>query len=219
MAKRILLPILFLLALGAHAQHWQLKFGGGLSSQYGAARSVGAYKIGVGYEYEFDQRWTVAPSLVFYGKGFKDTDRLVAVIDDDGAPLYDEEGNPVYSRMSRSTSANYIELPLLFSYYWRTGPSRYVVLSAGPYAAVGLFGKVKTKGDGEQLGSDKLYYDGDAFGGDGLRRFDAGVQAFAGYQFATGLTLGVEADFGLTRTSADGGRTVTGLVSLTYRFD
>ena len=175
MAKRILLPILFLLALGAHAQHWQLKFGGGLSSQYGAARSVGAYKIGVGYEYEFDQRWTVAPSLVFYGKGFKDPDRLVAVIDDDGAPLYDEEGNPVYSRMSRSTSANYIELPLLFSYYWRKGPSRYVVLSAGPYAAVGLFGKVKTKGDGEQLGSDKLYYDGDAFGGDGLRRFDAGV--------------------------------------------
>ena len=78
---------------------------------------------------------------------------------------------------------------------------------------------MKTKGDAEQTGSEKLYYNSKTFSADGVRRFDAGVQAFAGYQFATGLILGVEADFGLVRFSTDGGRNLSGLVSLAYRFD
>lgn len=219
MAKRLLLSLLFLLSLAAPAQTWQLEVGGGLATQYGSARSVGAYKIGVGYEYELDLHWTVTPSLAFYGKGFKSPDRMVPVLDDNGEPVYDEEGNPAQSRMSRSTSAEYVELPVLFRYYWRVGESRYVVLGAGPYIAVGVHGKVKTKGDAEQAGSEKLYYNSKTFSADGVRRFDAGVQAFAGYQFATGLILGVEADFGLVRFSTDGGRNLSGLVSLAYRFD
>lgn len=219
MMKRILTLMISLLALAAQAQTWQLEVGGGLSSQYGSARPVGAYKIGVGYEYELDLHWTVTPSLVFYGKGFKSPDTMVPVLDDNGDPVYDEEGNPAQSVMSRSTSAEYIELPVLFRYYWRVGESRYVVFGAGPYLAVGIHGKVKTRGDAEQAGSEKLYYDSKTFKADGVHRFDAGIQGFAGYQFPNGLILGLEADFGLTRFSTSGGRNVSGLVSLAYRFD
>ena len=40
-----------------------VKAGGGLSSQWGAAGTVGAGKIALGYEYEFSQSLAVAPSI------------------------------------------------------------------------------------------------------------------------------------------------------------
>ncbi len=200
------------------AQHLKLTFGGGLATQSGDAKSVGAYKLGLGYEYEFDQHWSVTPGLVFVGKGWKDPNKMVPVIDDEGNPMLDDDGKQVYSLMGRSTSANYIEVPILISYYHRLGESKYVVFSAGPYAALGLTGKVKTKGDGEQMGSAKLFYEGNTFDEEGARRFDAGIQAFVGYQFPAGFTLGLEADFGLCRFKKGGYRNISGLISLSYSF-
>ncbi len=143
----MLLPLLCLAGTGAvHAQKWQLKVGGGLASQGVHNRVVGAYKIGVAYEYEFDQHWTFSPGLMFYGKGWRTPDESVACVDDDGNPMLNEAGQQVYSLMSRSASANYVEVPLLFNYYYRLAESRYVVLSAGPYVAFGVAGKIKTKG-------------------------------------------------------------------------
>lgn len=210
------LGLLLLAAPAATAQNFRFQVGGGLATQYGAAHSVGAYKIGAGYEYEFDQHWTFAPALLFVGKGWQDPDRDVPDLGADGQPRYDDAGRLIVSRKNRSVSANYIELPLLFHYYYRLGESRYAVFAAGPYAALGVAGKVKTKGDGERSGSEKIYYDEKTFGHGGLRRFDAGLSAFAGYQFPSGLTLGVEANFGLIPTTAGGGRNLAGLVSLSY---
>lgn len=203
-------------ATAAGAQSFRFQVGGGLASQYGAARTVGAYELGVGYEYEFDQHWTFVPALRFVGRGWEDPDRDVPDLDEQGNQRLDNEGNPLVSRMNRTTSANYVELPLMVHYYYRLGPSRYVVLGAGPYAALGVAGKVKTRGDGRRQGAEKLYYDDKAFAAGGLRRFDAGLSAFAGYQFASGLTLGIGADFGLVPTTSGGGRHVSGMVKLSY---
>jgi len=216
---RLTLLTLFAFPALLSAQYLKLNIGGGFASQYSDAKVVGAYKIGIGYEYEFDQHWTLTPSLLFYGKGWKTPDTAVPVVDDNGQPLYDDAGNPLYSRKSRSTAADYVEIPILISYYHRLAEQRYLVFSAGPYAAIGVAGKTKVKGDGERIGSEKLYYDGQTFSEDGARRFDAGVQVFAGYQFPSSLTLGVEADFGLLRFKRDGGRNVSALISLSYKFD
>lgn len=210
---------LLLLPATASAQSVKFNVGGGLGTQYGDARVVGAYKIGVGYEYEFDQHWTITPGIAFYGKGWKDADQQVHLTDNEGNAVYDEHGDPVYSIMSRSTSANYLEIPILFSYYYRLSESRYLVVSAGPYVACGLFGKVKTKGDTDRTGSEKYYYENNTFGSGGMRRFDAGAQALVGYQFPSGLTLGLEADFGMVRTCSDGGRNFSALISLSYKLD
>ena len=106
----MLLPLLCLAGTGAvHAQKWQLKIGGGLASQGVHNRVVGAYKIGVAYEYEFDQHWTFSPGLMFYGKGWRTPDESVACVDDNGNPMLNESGQQVYSLMSRSASANYVE--------------------------------------------------------------------------------------------------------------
>lgn len=217
---RCLLATLALAPLAASAQHLTIKAGGGLASHYGPADVVGAYKIGVGYEYEFDQHWTFAPSVVFYGKGWKDPDVTVPDINDDtGQQRIDASGNLLYSVKDRSTAACYVEVPLTFNYYFRLGESRYIVVGAGPYLSYGVAGKTKVKGDGEAIESQKLYYDYNTFGGtDGLRRFDFGLQALAGYQFPSAITVGLEADFGLQRVKADGGRNFSALIAFTYTF-
>ena len=210
---------MFLAMPSASAQHLLLKAGGGFAKQFGDSKPVGAYKIGLGYEYEFDQHWTLTPSLLLYGKGWKAPDEQVQVIDDEtGKPAIDKEGNEVMSTKSVSSSANYVELPVILSYYFRTGEDRYIVIGAGPYAALGVAGKTKTKGDGQRIGSEKLFYKENTFT-NGARRLDAGIQAYGGYQFPSGFVLGIEADFSMVKFRADGQRNVSTMVSLTYRFD
>ena len=217
---RKIISTLFLLALmvTASAQTLQLKAGGGFASQFTDSKVVGAFKIGVGLEYEFDQHWAINPSLNLQGKGWKNKDVFVNDLDENGVPKEDDNGNPIMSRMGRTTTANYLELPVLMNYYIRTGESQYIVIGAGPYIACGLWGKEETKGDGTKQGAEKLYYDEDTFEKSGAHRFDAGIQAALGYQFSVGVTLGVEADFGLAKFSSAGGRNVSGLVFLTYNF-
>ena len=218
MKAYIILLLCGLSALGLQAQGLQFRVGGGLASHYGKAQNVGAFKVGLGYEFEFDQHWTLTPSLAVYGKGWKDPNQLVYVFDDAGNQLFDEEtGEPLQGVRSRSASQNYVQLPVLLSYYWRMGESRYVVMAAGPYVAYGVSGKQKTKGDTEQSGAQKLYYERKTFDEPGTHRFDAGIEAFAGYQFPSGLTLGVEADFGLAKFNRAGRRNISALLSLSYK--
>ena len=200
------------------AQNLLLRLGGGLASQGTDARPVGAFQIGVGYEYEFDQHWTFAPSLVFYGKGWKEKDRLVPVLDDNGAPVTGDDGEPAQSIMDRSATANYLALPLAFNYSLRTGTSGYVVFTAGPYGACGLGGKIKTRGDAREPGSRKMYYEDKTFDAPGARRFDAGITFGAGYQFRGGITVGLQGDFSLTPFTSGGGRNRSGLITLAYNF-
>lgn len=217
--RKLLLPLLLLAALlPADAQHVQLKVGGGIASHYADSRPVGAFKIGLGYEYELGLHWSFTPSLFFYGKGWKNPDQEVFIYDDEGALLRDEEGQPLKGVKNCTSTANYLTLPVLFNCYLRTGESRYVVLSAGPYVACGVSGKMKTKGDAERPGSEKFYYATETFDEEGAHRFDAGLQAAAGYQFPSGLSVGLEADFGLTRFNTHGERNVSCLVFLTYTF-
>lgn len=215
----LLAALLVCMASGAKAQNVQFKLGGGFASHYdGSSEVVGSFKVGVGYEWEFNQHWTFTPVLSVYGKGWKDPNQRVFVYDDAGNQRFDEQtGQPLTSIRNRTTTANYVEVPLLFSYYLRTGESRYVVLSAGPYVAYGVTGKQKTKGDGEKAGSEKLYYEEKTFDEVGVHRFDAGIQTMVGYAFPSGFTLGVEADFGLTRFNTAGDRNVSAMISLGYR--
>lgn len=209
---------LFIAAGCATAQNLQFKFGGGLASHYGTSEAVGAFKVGVGYEIEFDQHWTFTPGLAIYGKGWKDPNQSVYVFDEKGNQLFDEEtGEPIMGIMNRSATQNYLQLPLLFSYYLRTGESRYVVFSAGPYVAYGITGKQKTKGDTERPGAERFYYEKKTFNEPGTHRFDAGIQAMVGYQFPMGMTLGIEADFGLTKFNTAGRRNISGLISIGYK--
>ena len=216
--KRILYILIILLSGTAQAQNIQLKVGGGLASHYGQAKVVGAYKIGLGYEIEFNQHLTFTPSIEFYGKGWKDPNQEVYVFDDQGQQRFDPEtGKPLIGLKSRSATQNYVELPLLMSYYWRTGERQYIVFRAGPYVAYGVSGKQKTKGDTEQGGVNRYFYEQKTFSEPGTHRFDYGVQTYVGYQFPTSFTIGLETDWGVGKFNTQGRRNVSALISLGYK--
>lgn len=208
-----------MLPFAASAQTWQFRIGGGLASHFKDSHPVGAFKFGVGYEHEFDQHWTLTPSVYFYAKGRKLPDESVAIRDAEGNHITDDAGNPIYGVKGTTITANYVEAAFPFSYYVRTAERRYFIFSLGPYVALGVAGKHTVKGDAEREGAEKLYVEQKTFDVDGIHRFDAGVQAAVAYQFTDNLVLGVEADFGLLPFSGDGGRNVSGLLTLSYRFD
>ncbi len=217
--RALLAAGLLLLGCGAAtAQNLHLTVGGGLATHYGHARAVGAFKAGLGLELELDQHWTLEPALYFYGKGWKNKNQTVLYHDEAGDVVYNPDGTPRTGVKERTTTANYLELPLVAHYYLRLKRGNYVVLTAGPYVALGVSGKQKTKGDPDQEGGRKLFYEEKTFKEDGTHRFDAGLTVGVGVQLPSHFTLGLETDLGLCKFNRAGDRNATALVVLTYQF-
>lgn len=217
MRRWLLSTGLFLTIVAIQAQNVIFKVGGGLSTHYGK-ESVGAFKIGVGYEHEFNNNWSIEPGLLFYVKGWKDPNQTVLKRDIHGNIVYDDNGKALTSVKSCTNGANYIEIPVLFNYYWVMSDVNYLVFTAGPYVSLGVAGSVNTKGDTDKGGSEMFYYEKNTFSEEGVNRFDCGIQAGIAYQFNRQLSVGIEADFGLTNFNKGGSKNLTGLISLSYRF-
>lgn len=225
--------IALLLAATAHAQRLYFKVGAGITTHIGKdnARPQAGIKGGLGYEIEFDQHWTFSPSLSYFGKGWKDRNVYTTVLDAAGQVVLDENGNPRQSLTSVSASPNYIELALPFYYYFRISQGQYIYLGAGPYAALGVAGRLSVKGDGAAVEAAKYYYDSSVFDRvTKFRRFDAGLQFGTGYQMTSGIRVGLEADLGIVDFNGKGAlnilgnprnpaRNFTALVTLAYHFD
>ncbi len=216
--KRIIFILLLCIPTFAQAQNLQLKVGGGLAKLDKHSNAVPAWRLGAGYEWEFDQNWTFSPALIFAIRGWENPDETVYNKDHDGNIILDPvTGIPVTGVKNTETITYHVELPLLFNYYLRTKERQYVVFSAGPYLAYGVSGKTKVKGDTDRQGAERYYYDYDPFkDGDG-KRFEAGVQVGAGYQFANGVTAGLDLNYAITKVAGEG-RVVSALLSFSYLF-
>ncbi len=220
MKKTLCIALLLLSALGAGAQeHLLLRVGAGITSLYDAdAKNIGAFSVGLGYEYEFDQHWSVSPMLLYHTKGWKEKDALVPAKDDAGNEVYDENGDQVYGHTGVKSHAYYLQLPILVNYYIHLQSPHYISLSAGPYFAYGVGGKTETYGDYDREGAERLYYEEDTFGDDvGAHRFDMGLTLAVGYEYNRHINLAVNADLGLTKVRPSGGRNRTLYLSFLYR--
>ena len=216
--KKILFIFILSIGITAQAQNLQLKVGGGLAKLDKHSSAVPAWRLGAGYEWEFDQNWTFSPALIFAIRGWENPDETVYNKDHDGNIILDPvTGIPVTGVKNTETITYHVELPLLFNYYLRTKERQYVVFSAGPYLAYGVSGKTKVKGDTDRQGAERYYYDYDPFkDGDG-KRFEAGVQVGAGYQFANGVTAELDLNYAFTKVAGEG-RVVSALLSFSYLF-
>ena len=74
------------------------------------------FKLGGGFEYAFDNTWSLQPSLFLSTKGAKD-------------------GN--------SINAMYLELPVMAAARFNVADNTNIVVNAGPYLACGIAGKTK----------------------------------------------------------------------------
>ena len=157
--KTLIFAFFALTASVASAQNIMLRIGGGLASHYDKdSKNVGSFRLGVGYEFEMTGMWSIEPSVSFYAKGWKDKNQQVNILDAEGNQVTDGEGNPLTGIKNVTSTANYIEVPILFHYYHEVRPKNYVVFTAGPYVAYGIGGKMEVKGDAEQPGANKYYY-------------------------------------------------------------
>lgn len=222
LTKHCFRSTLFFVALVAHlgvaGQTFRWEIGGRLSRLFGSTDAVGAYQLGAAYEYEFDQHWAVSLGLSFNGRGWKERNTLVPIVDLEDRPIYEADG--VTQRRgikSVSVSTNYLTLPLLAHYYWRLSEGRYLLFGAGVYGGYGIMGKRKIKGDTALPGAQKYLYSTNTFSDPSMSRWDVGVILKCGYQPSEKWTVGIEADWGLLHTSTQGGKNAAWLLTVAYR--
>ena len=218
--KRIILAFSVIAAsfVAASAQRVNFTIGGGISTHGGSSTdNVGAFKLGASYEYEIPGNFSIEPGVFFYAKGYKDKNESVYMRDDKGNIVSGEDGSPLMGVKNVSTGKFYVEVPVMANYYLEVAPLHYIEFSAGPYAAVGVGGKRKTRGDTDQDLPDRFFYEKSTFKEKGTRRFDCGVSAGVAYEFNRIFAVGAQADFGFINFRSQGGKNISGVVTFSYR--
>ena len=201
-----------------NANAFVFKIGGGLASHYGSsAKNIGAFQIGIGYDYRLGGPWSVEPALLYYAKGWKNKDREVNYYDNKGNLVYDDNGNIRKGVMNVTSNTNYIELPILIHFNIPESLDRKFTLSAGPYFAYGIGGKTKYKGDTEQTGAARYYYDHNSFDQEDMHRFDFGITTAIDYHFMNAFSAGIATDWGLANVNKDGKKNISISLVLAYR--
>jgi hypothetical protein len=120
---------------------------------------------------------SVQPGVYYAGKGFKLTQA---------------------SDESQQMSLHYIQVPVNFVYHIPAAVGN-LYLGAGPFAAIGASGKVKFKNGSTTEEEDVTFGNGPK----DVKRTEFGFQGIAGFQFKTGLLIGLHYDLGLSSISND----------------
>jgi hypothetical protein len=114
--------------------------------------------------------------------------------------LYSQKG--VEFQNNDELRINYIEVPVNFIYKPTLGTGR-VLLGFGPYAGIGIGGKLQTN-DGKQ---EDLEFTNDYQSGINAnrqyKRIDGGANFLAGYEFHNNISFQVNAQLGLTQLAPD----------------
>ena len=117
MKKSVLFVLFALISVAGFSQitGWNAKVGMNFSN-YTGDLDLNA-KVGGGFEYAFDDTWSLQPSLFLTGKGAKKDEVTI--------------------------NAYYLELPVMAAARFNVADNTNLVVNAGPYFACGVAGKVK----------------------------------------------------------------------------
>ena len=121
--------------------------------------------------------------------------------------LYSTKGSKTKSELSNSTtSINYLEMPLNIVYKAACSKGSFMV-GVGPYVAYGLKGKVKTTGDAVTVETNIEFKNTieltDPLDVPFYKGFDAGANAFAGYEMANGVFCQLNMQLGLLKINSE----------------
>jgi hypothetical protein len=120
--------------------------------------------------------------------------------------LYSAKGAKTSSESSNSTtSINYLEMPLNIVYKSACGNGSFIA-GVGPYVAYGIGGKVKTTSDMLTI-ENNIEFKSTISPTDPLevpyyKPFDAGANAFAGYEMANGIFCQLNMQLGLLKINS-----------------
>lgn len=209
MKKITIAMVIALIAMGVcKAQEplrWGVKTGINVSTEGGHANYSAGFHVGALVEYQFFNNILLLGELLLTRKGFDNTG-FYSFTDPENGII----GGQEYDIRKRSY---YLELPVHAGYSFEFTQSIALKLSAGPYIAVGLWGKTKDE-DGDFRHT--LYRHGK-----GDKRFDIGIGGKAMLEFSNHYQLSVGYDYGFIKTNnkdyfGDRNKNVT--VSIAYIF-
>lgn len=186
MKKSILLVLFTFISVTAFSQiSWNAKVGMNISNYTGdddLAAKVG-FKIGGGLEYGFTDIWSLQPSLFLTTKGAKEDEATM--------------------------NAMYLELPVMAAARINVANNTNIVISAGPYLAYGVGGKISVETSGVEVSVDTF---------DALDRFDAGLGLGVAAEFGK-IVVGLDGQFGLVDVMKIGNpKNINFSISLGYKF-
>ena len=194
------LPVLALLLIGtAGFGQFGIRAGVNLANfsadDYDGSSKLG-FNLGLFYQIEAGDMLMIQPELNFMQHGTK--------LD------FDFLGETIES----TTSLNYIQVPVMLKAVFGDKSATSFFVEAGPYIAYGLSASAKACFSGECETEDINWED------DGLKRMDFGIQAGAGVNINSNLSLNVRYILGLANIN-DGEETVknTGInIAIGYKF-
>lgn len=197
MKKSILVVLCTLLSSVAFAQneiYWNVKAGMNISNFTSGADTKAkiGFRAGVGMEYDFDEMWSLQPSLLFTTKGTKIDGNL----------------------LDQTINAMYLELPIMAGLRFMVGDRSSILITAGPYIAYGIAGKTTIKLDGAREEKVNTFGDGRA------KRFDVGLGVGVAYEFGP-MFVSADGQFGLTKVMDYGNSSPKNLnfaIGLGYKF-
>lgn len=98
----------------------------------------------------------------------------------------------------------YLEIPVHIGYKYAVNENFAIFGNAGPYLAIGLFGKAKAEGD---ILDEYEFNDNstNVFGDDAMKRFDFGLGLKAGVEFSQKYQISIGYDWGLVENIKDSG--------------
>ncbi len=204
MMKRVLMSIvavLFVLLANAQSFHYGVTAGLNLNYQHGSDNEYRAgWRAGLAGQLDLKSNWYMAASLQLDSRSFKSGNYG----NGDVTPLY------------YTSTINYLSLPIHAGYAVPCGEKVKVLFEAGPYFALGLWGKSAAHGSGGKVISST-----DDFENLGVERFDCGLGLGVGTELFRHYQLKVGYDFGLTRTRKYGDdkcRNSQAYITLFYMF-
>ena len=196
--KKLYLLVLCMISamlVNAQAPVWNVKVGLGASSWmgdgFGSAKALFNQRIGVGVDIPLTGWVSFQTGLNWTSKGAK-----YSLVND----------------TKQTVNQNYFEMPLLAAFHIGTPKNFDVIIS-------GIVGKTEQKAD-DVTSSWGTFNDacvGDIKIWDGLRRFDAGIQAGINLDFRHYI-VGVEGEFGLARMWEKGPRNLGIFATFGYKF-
>jgi hypothetical protein len=114
--------------------------------------------------------------------------------------LYSRKGAEFQSGSRDEVKLNYIEVPVNFVYKPLVGMGN-MVLGFGPYVAYAINGNVEQGGSTRNIDFDAAYNANDV--ATQFRKFDAGGNFLAGYEFANRMSLQLNAQLGLVNVNKE----------------
>lgn len=177
---------------------WNAKAGINFSTDSGGDYDYKpGYQIGAGLEYQFNNKWSLQPSLMLITKGLKSSGEYL----------------PEYGDGSFDIKENrmYLQLPILAAYRFSLNEGLNLVLSAGPYVAYGIGGKYTNKvtSEGKDIPTESNTFS------DTYNRIDAGVNTGVTLEMNK-FTVGVFGEYGLVKVA--NGKNISYGLNVGYKF-